>query len=126
MSPIQTEADRSVRTPFKDFNPQSTMKLNTLILLAFAAALALFHVSCAPLTPAQKQAIAVKVSQDVLDDVAAGVPVLLTTGNAGAAGVAMAAQGAKNLPGLTTTVSQVLEARPVSAKNPVVVIPPAP
>jgi len=100
------------------------MKLNTLIILAFATALALFHCSCTnTLTPAQKRTIALKVGQDVLADVSAGATVLLTTGNAGAAGVALTAQAAKNLPGLQATVGQVLAEPVTAAKNPTHVMP---
>lgn len=82
------------------------------ILCALTAGLALCQ--CKNTTPEQKRAIAFKVEEDVLADIAAGAPVLLTTGNGTAAALAVATQEVKNLPGLQATVKQVLETQPAT------------
>lgn len=71
------------------------MKLNTLIILAFATALALFHTNCS-MTPEQKAALTANALKDAE---AAGLG-YLAGGKAGA-GVALTAQVIENHAGKT-------------------------
>ena len=67
-------------------------------------------------TKAQRQAIAVNVGEDVLADVAAGAPVLLTTGSGTAAALAAGTQEVENLKQLQANVGKILQAKPATAE----------
>jgi hypothetical protein len=103
----------------------TNMKAKTIFGMMVLMMAAMGLCQCGSTTPAQKQAIAVQVGEDVLADVAAGAPVLLT-GNTTGAVVAAGAQEVKNLAQLQATVGKVLQATPVSGAANVVNSPVVP
>lgn len=79
------------------------MKTNAFVILVFAIAIALFHVSCnSPAvktiaTPAVKAQVIGDIEKDLL---AAGGALLISGGNSGAAVAALTQQEVKNIPEL--------------------------